>query len=47
MTSSRARRMWCGSGLILMVVLALAAEAGATLRVESHNDPAGDPAVVN
>jgi hypothetical protein len=46
MTSSKARRVWCGSGLILMVVLALTAEAGATLRVESHNDPAGDPTAV-
>lgn len=46
MASSRARRVWCGSGLVLMVVLALTAEAGATLRVESHNDPAGDPTAV-
>lgn len=46
MTSSRARKVWCGSGLVLMVVLALTAEAGATLRVESHNDPAGDPTAV-
>lgn len=43
MTSSRARKVWCGSGLVLMGVLALTAEAGATLRVASHNDPAGDP----
>ena len=47
MASSRARKMWCGSGLVLMVVLALTAEAGATLRVESHNDPAGDPTAVS
>ena len=46
MTSLRARKVWCGSGLVLMVMLALAAEAGATLRVESHNDPAGDPTAV-
>jgi hypothetical protein len=46
MASSRARKVWCGSGLVLMLVLALTAEAGATLRVESHNDPAGDPTAV-
>ena len=46
MTSSRARRVWCGSGLVLMVVLAMTAEAGATLRVQSNNDPAGDPTAV-
>jgi hypothetical protein len=46
MTSWRARKVWSGSGLVLIVVLALAAEAGATVRVASHNDPAGDRTAV-
>jgi hypothetical protein len=46
MTSSTARRTRLGSSVLLIGVLALTGEAGATLRVESHNDPAGDPTAV-
>ena len=40
--SSAARRLWSGSALLVIGLVAGAADAGATLRVASHNDPAGD-----
>jgi hypothetical protein len=38
-----ARRVLSGSVLLIVGVFAMSADAGATLRVQNHLDPAGDP----